>query len=525
MNSAAAAAPPASAPERADLLAWLAVAAGTLGAFMAMLDVSIVSAALPVIQGEIGATQAEGTWVSTSYLVAEIVVMPLTVWLERMMGLRRVLLFGASLFTLFSVICGFADTLTEMILGRIGQGLAGGTLIPTGMTIMAKRLPPSQQSLGVAVYAMAALFGPIIGPLLGGWITENYSWHYAFFMNVPICAGLVVLIMVGLPKERGDWSELTNADWLGVAGMVIGLGCVTTLLEEGHREQWFESALIQQLAVASLIGFAMVAAGQMRARRPVMQLGLLRDPALSSALLLIVVNGAMLFCTLFTVPQFLAAVAGYNPYQAGQVVFLTGALSIVSALTYPALISRLDIRLIVGAAGLLVAASSWFSGNMTADSRGGDFMIGQILLGLGAAYAAIPLQQAAISAVSVEDAGEATGMFNIARNVGASLGLAFIASFLDQRVEFHQWRLHDSLAANDPEWSARLGQMAEALGGGAEGMAAALRALNGVIIREALVMSFNDIFLTMTAVSLLALPLLLLLRPLDPERAQGGVAH
>lgn len=521
MSETIAIAKPSAEIERADLAAWLAVAAGTLGAFMALLDVSIVNAALPVIQGEIGATQSEGTWVGTSYLVAEIVIMPLTAWLERLLGLRRVLLIGATVFTIFSVICGFATDLTTMIAGRIGQGLAGGTLIPTGMTIMAKRLPARQQSIGMAVFAAAALLGPILGPILGGWLTENISWHYAFFINVPICAALVVLIMAGVPAEKGDSREIANADWLGVLGITIGLGSLTVMLEEGQREQWFESPLIWRLALAGAVGFALVSIGQIRSKTPVLKLALLRDRALSSSILLMSITGIVLFGTLFTVPQFLAAVAGYNALQSGLVLFLAGAVSIVGALLYPLLIARFDVRIMVAFAFLVTALGSYLASGLTGDSVGSHFAWPLIMMGLGTTFSAIPLQQVALSAVTVEDSGQSTSMFNVGRNLGGSIGLAAIASFFDQRIEFHHWRLHGALQANDPALGRHLEQSAAAIGVAPGNLDAAYRLLDAQVLREALVMTFGDIFLMLSMASLLFLPLVLLLRPLDPERAQG----
>jgi len=186
--------------ERASLADWLAVLAGTIGSLMALMDVSIVNSSLPKIQGEIGATPSEATWVGTGYLVAEIIIIPLTAWLGRMVGMRRLLLGGAFIFTVFSVVCGFAGSLEMLVFGRIGQGLSGGVLIPTALTLVATRLPPHQQALGMAVTAMAALLGPVIGPLVGGWLTENFSWHYAFFINVPICA---------LAASRWCWKKAT----------------------------------------------------------------------------------------------------------------------------------------------------------------------------------------------------------------------------------------------------------------------------------------------------------------------------
>jgi len=508
-------------PERAGFADWLAVIAGTLGAFMALLDVSVVNAALPVIQGEIGATQAEGTWVSTSYLVAEIVVIPLTAWLERVVGLRRMLLFGAVLFTLFSVVCGLSGSLTMMIVGRVGQGLAGGTMIPAGMTIMAKRLPPSQQSIGMAAFAASALMGPILGPLLGGWMTDNYSWHYAFFINVPICAGLVALILLGFPPERIDPADRAEADWLGIVGMVLGLGALTIVLEEGHREQWFESALIWQLTTIGAVGFALIALGQIRAREPVLKLSLMRDRALSAAMLLMAVNGAILFSTLFTVPQFLAAIAGYTAFQAGMVLLVAGVVSIFGAVVYPLVIALFDLRAIVGLAFLTAALASWYASRVTVLSDGAHFTVGLIILGIGVTFTAIPLQQAAISSVPVEDSGHATSMFNVARNVGAAVGLAALASFFDRRIELHHWRIAETIAANDPALPDRLGAAGGGFAQGPDALDAGVRMVDGMVMKQAMTMAFGDIFLVLAVASVLCAPLVLLLRPIDPERAKG----
>lgn len=236
-GAAAAVSPPV---EKADATAWIAVAAGALGAMLATLDISIVNSALPTIQGEIGATGTEGTWIATAFLVAEIIIIPLSAWLERLLGLRTLLIVAVSAFTAFSVLCGIATDLTTMIIGRTGQGFMGGALIPTAMTIVAKRLPPSQQPIGMALFGMTVVLGPVMGPLVGGWLTENLSWHYAFFVNVPVCALLLALLFIGLPHEKPDWVYLREADWAGIAGMILGLGGLTIVLEEGHREEWFE---------------------------------------------------------------------------------------------------------------------------------------------------------------------------------------------------------------------------------------------------------------------------------------------
>jgi DHA2 family multidrug resistance protein len=218
-------------PAQADTAAWLAVAAGTLGALMATLDISIVNSSLPTIQGEIGASGTEGTWISTAYLVAEIVTIPLSGWLERVFGLRSFLPIATTLFVSFSMVCGFSNTLPMMIIGRIGQGFTGGALIPTAMTIIATRLPLAQQPIGNAAFGATAIMGPVIGPVVGGWLTENVSWHYAFFINLPVGITLLTLLTVALPHQKPKWDLVRQADWMGIAGLAMGLGGLTVVLK------------------------------------------------------------------------------------------------------------------------------------------------------------------------------------------------------------------------------------------------------------------------------------------------------
>jgi DHA2 family multidrug resistance protein len=511
--------------DRASLADWLAVGAGTLGALIALMDVSIVNASLPTIQGEIGATSSEATWIGTAYLVAEIIVMPLTGWLERLLGMRRMLLGGASLFVLFSMLCGLSTDLNTMILGRVGQGLAGAVLIPTGMTLISQRLPPRQQTLGLGLFVFAALLGPAAGPLLGGWLTEHVSWHYAFFVNVPICAGQLAMLTFALPKTKGDWHEFGRADWFGIIGMAAGLGGLTTLLEEGHREQWFDSVLIWRLTALSLFGFLMIALGQIGPRRPIIKLALLRDRNVASAIGLMVMVGMTIYGSLFTTPQFLASVAGYNAQQAGLVTFSSGLAALPVVLLYPLAVTRMDSRLIVALGVLFLSTANYLTSHLTAQSVGSEFYAMQILLGMGTSLMGLPLQQQVTASVSADDMTEANSLFVIARNVGGSIVLSAIASFQDQRFDLHRWQIHASLGANDPDLQSQLGQAAAAAGPGPEGMDAVLRGLDGQISIDALVMCFNDMFLAMVLVGAIVAPLILLLRPLPRDSALPPMGH
>ncbi len=499
-----------AAEERADPTAWLAVVAGSLGALLATLDVSIVNSALPTIQGEIGATGTEGTWIATSFLVAEIIIIPLSAWLERLLGLRTLLFIAVTLFTGFSILCGLAGDLTTMIIGRAGQGLTAGGLIPTAMTIVATRLPRRQQPVGMAIFGITVILGPVLGPVLGGWLTENLSWHYAFFVNVPVCAILLLLLWLGLPHQRPDWTYVREGDWFGIAGMILGLGGLTVVLEEGHREYWFESPLIAWLTLVTVVGFALLLFGQIYARRPVLKLRLMLTRQFGSIVVMALVLGMALYGTIYVIPQFLVLIAHYDALQTGYVILLMGLPALVLMPIVPFLVTRIDIRLAVATGLALMAMSCWVTIDLTVASGGGDFSLGQILRGVGMIFTMLFLNQGAIAAVSKEDAGDASAIFNAARNLGGSFALAALATIQDQRLWHHTRRMEESLPANSPAVQDYMTGLEMHLGG-AE---AAFGILAGTIQKQAFVMTYSDIFFVMTVIIALSIPLVLFLRPL-----------
>lgn len=503
--------------ESASPAAWMAVIAGSLGSFMASLDISIVNSSLPTIQGEIGASGTEGTWVATSYLMAEIVIIPLTGWFERMLGLRRFLLGAAILFTGFSVMCGMADDLTTMIIGRVGQGLSGGAMIPTAMIIIATRLPPRQQPIGTALFGSTVLLAPVLGPLVGGWLTENLSWHYAFFINVPICAILVALLLLGLRPARLNLSEIFEADWAGVLGMILGLGALTVVLEEGHREQWFESGMIVKLTLISLFGFFLIGWGQFRAKRPVIHLRILRKPDFAAVVLMSFVGGAALLSVPYITPQFLVAIAGYNAFQAGQVVLIFGVPALLLMPLVPLMLPHLDIRWVTAAGFTAVAGACFINSTLSPDTAGPQFVVPQLLMGGGMLIALAMLNQASITSGGAADAADASGLFNASRNLGGAFGLAVLATMRDHQSDVHQWEILSSLSANSVALQARLNYAAEALGGGQEGLTAAYRMLQAQVGRDAMVMAFADNFFVLGVATLLIVPLAALLHPLPAD--------
>jgi DHA2 family multidrug resistance protein len=487
---------------------------------MATLDISIVNSALPTIQGEIGATGTEGTWVATAYLVAEIIIIPLSAWLERLLGLRTFLLIAATLFTMFSVLCGISTTLTMMIIGRVGQGITGGAMIPTAQTIIATRLPRSQQAIGTSMFGVVAVLGPLLGPLVGGWLAENLSWHYAFFLNVPMSAILIVLLLTGLPYQKAKLYLLREADWFGIAGLALGMGGLTVFLEEGAREEWFASSLIQAMAALTVLGFLLLFYGQFTAQRPVIKLSLLLDRQFGSVATMGVALGVVLYGTSYAIPQFLSSVADYNALQSGKVVLLSGIPSLLMMPLVPFLVRRVDIRIAVGLGLAIMGLSAYLETGLTLDSSGVDFTDSQLMRGVGTILGMLFLSQAVVQSVPREDAGDASGLFNAMRNMGGSFALAGISILQQDRIWLHSRRIEESLNAN----SASVQNYVTGLGQSVGGQAAGMRLLGQQIQGQALVMTFNDIFFVMSMTTLIVMPLVLFLRPL-PRNAGPVMAH
>jgi DHA2 family multidrug resistance protein len=499
---------------------WIAVIAGALGALIATLDISIVNSALPQIQGEIGATGTEGTWIATGYLVSEVVMIPLTAWLSRMVGMRTLLLTCAVLFTAFSVLCGASHDLTTMVIGRVGQGFFGGALIPTAQTIVRTRLPQHQIPIGMTMFGLIVLLGPLMGPVLGGWLTENGSWQWCFFINVPVAVGLISLLLLGVPHKKANIHELVEADWAGIIGMSIGLSCLTVVLEEGQRDQWFDSSLIRILSVFAVLGLTVLGITQFTSKRPVLKLKLLKNFTYASVILIVITIGMVLYNILYVLPQFLSGVAGYNSFQSGWILALSGLPAFALMPVLPRVLRFGNVKLVVGFGLICFAISCFIDIHLTAQSSGRDFIASQLLRGVGQIFSFMPLNQISVGAVERSDTADAAGLFNMARNLGGTIGLALLGVFIDRRTEVHADAIRESVNANSVLLQDRLAEQAAVFaaqsGDLALGQKSAIASLAARIHQQAMVMTFSDCFWILGVGLLVMMPLLFMLRSQPP---------
>ena len=506
---------------RASVADWIAVAAGALGALTATLDISITNSALPQIQGSIGATGTEGTWISTGYLMSEIVMIPLAAWLTRVFGLRNFLLTNTLLFAMFSIMCGMSGTLGQMIAGRIGQGFTGGAMIPTAQTIIRSRLPRSQMPIGMTAFGLTVLLGPLLGPVVGGWLAENISWHWCFLVNLPVCSTLALLLLLGLPAEKPHWHDFVEADWIGIAGLSVGLSSLTVVLEEGQREHWFDSRMIVWLTVLTAVGMALIAVSQFTAKRPVMRLSLMRNPRYASVILIVSAVGAGLYGVSYLIPQFLGLVSGYNAEQAGDIMLISGIPSFLMMPILPRLLGKVDFRRMVIPGLALFATSCWMDLTVTSQSVGHDFYGSQFLRGIAQILAMMPLNQASMAAVSREESGDAAGLYNMARNLGGSVGLALIGILIDRRETYHTAMIRESVTANSLTAQDYLSSTAAGFFARSGDMAYAklqsLKLLANQIQQQSLVMTYVDTYYWLAIALLACIPLAFLLK--TPKKA------
>jgi len=506
---------------------WIAVAAGIFGTFMALLDISVTNASLPQIQGEIGATGTEGTWIGTAYLVAEIVMIPLTAWFTRLLGMRRFLIIAAVMFTLFSILCGVSENLTQMIVGRVGQGFFGGAMIPASFTIIATRLTLKQQPMGLAVYVGVVVLAPVIGPLLGGWLTDTASWHWLFFINLPIGVALVLLLFIGVERSDSRWEEFGKADWVGIAGLTFFLGALTIVLEEGQRENWYDSPLITWLTVLSAFGLVLVLITQFTNPHPVVKLRLLLNGNFGAVFGIMMIVGAGFFIMLYVVPVFLGTIAGYSAQQTGLVAMYMGISAFILTPFLAFMMNKIDIRYIVALGMTLFATGCLSNLGLTTGSAGQDFIIAQLLAGAGQVMTGMPLGQAATADLAADEIPDGSALFSMARNLGGSIGLAVTGIVIDRRSAFHIAQLGQAQTANSPGGQERVNRLAAGLmqDGGDQGLATmrALKMIAGEIHRQAIVMSYVDGFWIMGIGVLCAIPAVMFLKP--NSGAAGAMVH
>jgi len=514
-------------PDRASTAVWIAVIAAMIGSFMAILNIQITNASLLNIEGGIGTGVDNGSWISTSYLIGEIIVIPLTDFLSRVFSFRRYMLASATLFAIFSVACAFTHDLPSMIAMRGLQGFAGGVLIPMAFTLVLTKLPKPQQPVGLAIFALSVTFAPAIGPTIGGYLTENYGWQTIFFVNVVPTIIMVTALYFTLERQPMQLKLLKDGDWAGIATMAIGLSAFQTVLEEGNKDDWFASPFILRLAIVALVSLSLFIWIELTVEKPLIRLRLLKQRNFGFGTISVTLLGFALFGSVYILPAYLGQAQGYNAEQIGGVLAWTGLPQLLLIPLVPKLMQRFDSRYIAITGLLIFAYSCFMNTAMSPDYAGDQLWIPNIVRAIGQAMVLTPLTSVTTGNTAPQDAAAASGISNMLRNLGGAIGTAVLATVVTKREQFHSNIIGQSVTLGREEVRSRIAEMTDFfLAHGVPDPAAARQqaiiALGKAVKHQALVMGFSDTFAVIGAVLVFAAIAVTLTRK---AKGTGSAAH
>jgi DHA2 family multidrug resistance protein len=507
---------------------WIIAITVTLATFMEVLDTSIANVALPHIAGSLSAGQDESTWVLTSYLVSNAIVLPLSGWLSSIMGRKNFYMSCVALFTVSSFLCGLAPNLSTLIVCRVLQGAGGGGLQPSEQAILADTFPPAKRGMAFAVYGMAVVTAPAIGPTLGGWITDNFTWRWIFFINIPV--GIISILLTSRLIQdppyfkRRKLSE-TRIDYIGLGFVALGLGTLQVVLDKGQRDDWFESHFIVILSLICAVSLIFVVIWEWRQKDPIIDLHLFRDRTFGISNLLMFMLGFALLGSTLLLPLFTQTLLGYTAQEAG-FALMPGGFTIILLLPLVGfMLSRYSPRYLL-LFGLVMLSGSLF--HMAGFDLEIDFRTAanaRIFQAIGMAFLFVPINTAAYAFLPRDKNNAASGLMNLARNIGGSVGISLVTTMLDRRTQVHLNDLSRNLSASNPAFRAMMQGAAQAMR--AHGASAAFATqqayalIEGTVQRQATMLAYIDDFRLLAISILCMIPLVFFMKK---GRPGGGIA-
>ena len=505
---------------------WLIAFSVMLATFMEVLDTSVANVSLPHIAGSLAATPEEATWVLTSYLVSNAIILPATGWLSSFFGRKRFLIVCIIIFTLASALCGMATSLGMIIVARILQGVGGGALQPIAQAVLLESFPQEQRGAAMAVFGLGVVTAPIIGPTLGGWITDNYSWRWIFYINLPV--GALAILMTSLFVEDPPYVKAQRApkiDYIGFGLMAVGLGALQIVLDKGQQEDWFESAFIVRLSLLALFALVAFVIWELTTDHPIVDLRVFANRNFAVGTALITSVGIVLFGTIALLPLFLQTLLGYPAVESGLTVSPRGFGSIASMIIVGRLIGKVDGRWLIMFGFAVLAYATYMFAGLNLEIASGNVTWPNIISGFAMGFIFVPMTTLSISTLPNEQIGNATGVYNLMRNLGGSIGIALVTTFLARGAQMHQAIMVAHLTPYDPIYQERLRQMTNALaahGNPATAPQQAYGAIYGTLLKQASLMSYIDNFRFLAFLCLLCIPAALLFKRTRARR--GAVA-
>ncbi len=525
---------PAAAPATLNPHRWIILVGLITAAIMEVLDTTIINVALPQMAGNLNATIEEIAWVSTGYILSNVIVLPMTAWLGQRFGRKRYLVFSIGLFIFSSFFCGTSKTLIELVFWRILQGAGGAALLSTAQATLRQIFPPAQQGLVQTLFILGIVVAPTLGPLAGGYITDNYNWPWVFFVNIPI--GLVSAFLVGnYLHDAPGGPKAGKIDLAGIGFLTVGLGSLQYVLEEGQQDDWFSSVAITRLSILAFVSLSAMLVWELspRNKAPVVDFKVLKNKDLSAGLILFLVLGFGLYGGLFIFPQFTQNVLQFSPTATGLVLLPGGLATAIAAMLCGRINSLpgrpVDPRLLIVFGMAIFMVSMWQLGHLSTASGEPDTRIALIIRGFGLGFLFSTLNGVVFASLKPQEVQQASGLINLARQLGGSFGIAFLNTYIYNMGAYHRVNLVSNFYAGNPIYDQRVaGAAAQLVANGSSATDAhmgALRILNGTVMAQASTMSYNDAFLLLGISFVVAVPAVFLLRKPKGAPAAGGGGH
>jgi len=507
---------------------WIILLGLITAAVMEVLDTTIINVSLPQMAGNLGATTEEIAWVSTSYILANVVVLPMTAFFTERFGRRNYLTFSILLFIIASFLCGTSHSLSELVIWRLLQGAGGAALLSTAQATIRQIFPREQQGMVQAIFLLGIIVAPTLGPTLGGWITDNYTWNWCFFINIPIGILSTFLVTTFLHDPPGA-RRINPIDWTGISLLILGVGSLQYVLEEGNRKDWFNDALILRLSLVSAVSLITMVWWEMsqRNKHPVINFRVLHNRDLSASIFLFVVLGFGLYGGTFLFPLFTQGILGFTPTETGLTMLpggiATGVMAVVCGRMLSGKTPMVDARYLIIAGVIGFSIAMWLLGHLTTVAGEGDARIALIVRGAAMGLLFTPINNAAFGSLKPSEAQQASGLINLSRQLGGSFGIAVLSTYLTRHVQYHRADLASNFFAGNPAFDQRYsGAVASLMAHGSSLLQAqktAYALLDLTLQKQAAMLAYNDSWLLILLSFLIVAPAVLVLRKPQPMGA------
>lgn len=500
---------------------WLVALTVMLPTLIEIIDISIVNVALDHIRGSLSAGIDESTWSITSYLVSNAIIIPMTGWLSRLFGRKRYLIFSISLFTISSILCGFAWSLQALVFFRVLQGIGGGALQPISQSILLETFPRKQHGMAMAIFGVGIMFGPIVGPLLGGWITDNWSWHWIFFINIPIGIISILMVIFFIVDPPYMTKLKMKIDYWGLVFLAVGLGSLQIILDKGQMEDWFSSPFITWLTVIAVCSLSLFVIVELFAKHPIVNLKTFKNVSFSTGNVVMFFAFFNLLGSIVLLPIYLQKLMGYTATLAGMVLGPGGVASLIAMPLAGRLVTKTNPKGILIFGIIMAAYSTYLMSQFNLHVDFDTVIWPRVVLGVGMGFLFIPLTTLTMSSVRKEDMGNASAIYNLLRNLGGSFGVAFVTTILSRRAQFHQAHLVEHLTPFDSNYQAATQNASQFLQyrgvDPAVSHQTGLGALYHSLINQATMLSFNDTFYLLSILLMCTVPLVFFMKTAQKE--------